>query len=245
MFRFLGLTWVDSKGTRQKTKFNWSKGELQRLVGPAAAVALQKAGLEVRKATQRSMVGGATPTGRQLRAKPVWWKVGEKDGYPVVAYVKKVPRPDKVSSWAPKAFLRNDVQSDWDPRTRSVVIGPSKFPWLNKLHEFGGSVNVYVSHGKYPAKTFAGENIPKRLQRESTYRVSNGKRSRTVKRRDGAYVGVFNNNGGAFRVGTRQVKGRRYMEIGLLRSINKIPQQFRNTMGYGTIRVHGEGNKRR
>ena len=240
MIRFLGLTWVDSKGTRQKTKFNWSKGELQRLVGPAAAVALQKAGLEVRKATQRSMVGGATPTGRQLRAKPVWWKVGEKDGYPVVAYVKKVPRPDKVSSWAPKAFLRNDVQSDWDPRTRSVVIGPSKFPWLNKLHEFGGSVNVYVSHGKYPAKTFAGENIPRRLQRK----VGRGK-GRGRGSFDGAYVGVFNNRGGSFRVGTRQVKGRRYMEIGLMRSINKIPQQFRNTMGYGTIRVHGESSKRR
>ena len=238
MFRFLGLTWVDSKGTRQKTKFNWSKGELQRLVGPAAAVALQKAGLEVRKATQRSIVGGATSSGRQLRAKPVWWQVGEKDGYPVVAYVKKVPRPDKVSSWAPKAFLRNDIQSDWDPRTRSVVIGPSKFPWLNQLHEFGGSVSVYVAAGKYPAKTFAGEKIPTKFQRVS----KTGKGRRLLQ---GAYVGVFNNRGGSFRVGTRQVKGRRYMEVGLMRSINKIPQQFRNTMGYGTIRVHGESSKRR
>lgn len=241
MAGFVGITWRDAYGQRQQTKFQWNKGELERLIGAGAAIALQKAGLEVRKSTQRMMVGGSTPTGRKPRARPQWWKVGEKDGYPVVAYVKKVPHPDRVSSWAPRAFLRNDVQSDWDPRSGSVVIGPSKFPWLNQLHEFGGNVRVYVMHGKTPVRRFGGEDVPKKYQKTVLYRVrdESGK-SRTRRRHDGAYVGIFNNSGGAFRVGVRTLRGRAYMEIGLQRSLNKIPKQFKDTIYYGKIRVFRE-----
>lgn len=239
MPRFVGEFWRDAMGVRHKTKFRWNKGELERKFGLATAVALQRAGLEVRKQTQRSMVGGSSPTGRQLRATPVWWRVGEYNGYPVVAYVKKVPKPEKVSSWAPKAFLRNDVQSDYDPGTKSVVIGPSKFPWLNRLHEFGGTVSVYVNHGKAPVKEFGGSRVPRKYQRQVT--GPNGKT-----RYDGAYVGVFNNKGGSFRVGTRNVRGRRYMEIGLMRSLRRIPKEFRDMISVnGKIKVFGEKSFRR
>ena len=124
------------------------------------------------------------------------------------------------------------------PRTRSVVIGPSKFPWLNKLHEFGGSVNVYISHGKYPTREYAGQQIPQSLLRTRRGNERRDSRGRFAKRAvaSGAYVGVFSNSGGNFRVGTRQVRPRRYMEIGLLRSKAKIPEQFRNRLG-GTIPV--------
>lgn len=210
-----------------KTKFNWNKAELTRLIGKASAVALQKAGLEVRKSTQRGIVGGSTRTGRKPLAKPRWWKVGQKDGYPVVAFVKKVPRDDKVSSWAPQAFLRNDIEADFDPRSRSIVIGPSKVPWLNQLHEFGGSVNVYVRHTKSPVNSFAGHKVPQSM-------LAAGKgRGRTKAR--GAYVGVFDNTRGDFFVGTRQVKARRYMEIGLLAAMPKIPRQFQNRIARGSL----------
>lgn len=225
---FIGLTWVDSKGNKQSTKFNWNK-DAKQLIGAAAAIALQKAGMEVRRNTQRGMVGGSTKTGRSIRAKPVWWKVGEKDGYPVVAYVRKVPRPDKVSSWAPRAFLRNDVQSDYDTRTESVVIGPSKFPWLNQLHEFGGPVNVYVQHTRYPVKEYGGHQVPRKLQRVV-------QKKRKGKSYGGAYVGIFDNDRGDFHVGTRTVMGRRYMQNGLQASLSKIPAQFRDTIGYGNVR---------
>lgn len=238
MAGFVGLKWTDAGGTRRHTKFSWSKGDLGQLIGTASAIALQKAGLEVRKATQRSMVGGDKPTGRVPRKNPQWWRVGEHDGFPVIAYVKKVPRPEKVSSWSPRAFLRNDVQSEWDSGKKSVVIGPSKFPWLNQLHEFGGNVRVYVRHKPYPVTQFGGHKLPRRFQR-----TTQDEKGRT--RYLGAYVGVFNNNGGAFRVGTRKVRGRGYMEIGIQRSINKIPKEFRNTINYGKVRVYKEKGFRR
>lgn len=243
---FVGLYWTDKHGKRQRTKFKWSD-EAARILGPATAVALQKAALEVRRNAQRMMVGGGTKAGRKPLSKPRWWKVGEKDGYPIVAYVKKVPREDKVSSWSPTAFLRNDVQADWDSRTRSMVIGPSKAPWLNQLHEFGGQVNVYLKHTKYPVKEYGGnkDKVPRQFQRVTEYTVSGkGGRKRTRKAYHGAYVGIFNNNDGAFRVGTRTVRGRAYMEIGLQASLGKIPQQFRNTLRYGSIRVFGEKGMR-
>ena len=235
---FIGLYWTDKNGRKQRTKFKWAT-EAAKILGPATAIALQKAALEVRRNAQRMMVGGGTRTGRKPLANPRWWKVGEKDGYPVVAYVKKVPRDEKVSSWAPTAFLRNDVQADWDARTRSMVIGPSKAPWLNQLHEFGGSVNVYVMHGKTPVRSFGKKDVPKKLQR-----VTVGPKGK--KTYHGAYVGIFNNRDtdGAFRVGTRTVRGRAYMEIGLQASLHKIPQQFRNKLRYGNIRVFGESGMR-
>ena len=220
-----------------KTKFNWNKAELTRLIGKASAVALQKAGLDVRKQTQRGIVGGSTRQGRKPLAKPRWWKVGQKGNYPVVAFVRKVPRDDKVSSWSPQAFLRNDIQADFDPRSRSIVIGPSKVPWLNQLHEFGGSVNVYVRHGKYPVTQFGGHKVPQSMMvinRGSEKRDNRGRFLRRAVSR-GAYVGVFDNTRGDFFVGTRQVKARRYMEIGLLAALPKIPKQFQNRIARGSL----------
>jgi hypothetical protein len=237
MAKFVGLTWKDSIGVTRRTKFRWHTEELKQRIGAGSAVALQKVGLNVRRNTQRSMVGGSTPSGRKSSA-PKWWKVGERRGYPVVAYVTQVPRPDKVSSWAPKAFLRNDVQSDYDPSSKSVVIGPSKVPWLNQLHEFGGSVNVFVRHGEFPVQTFAGKPVPRKMQAVKSQLRSRSRRGiKDVAR--GAYVGVFSNTSGNFRVGTRRVRDRNYMALGLDRSMSGIPKQFQGLINYGTIRPTG------
>jgi hypothetical protein len=238
MAGFVGLTFKDSIGITRRTKFRWHTAELQQRIGAGSAVALQKVGLDVRRNTQRGMVGGSTRTGRKPSSAPKWWKVGEKDGYPVVAYVTHVPRPDKVSSWAPTAFLRNDVQADYDPSTKSVVIGPSKVPWLNQLHEFGGSVRVYVRHGKFPVQTFAGKKVPRKLQATRSVLRSRSRRGiKDVAR--GAYVGVFSNTSGNFNVGTRGVRGRGYMETGLQQSMSKIPEKFKGLINYGTVRPAG------
>jgi hypothetical protein len=216
---FVGLTFVDSSGKKKTTKFGWSKGELAKLIGPANAVALQRAGLLVRRESQRQIVGGRG--GRKPLTNGQWWRVGEKDGYPVVAYVRQVPRADKLSSWRPRAMLRNDIQADFDTKTKSVVIGPSKFPWLNQLHEFGeGTVSVYVRRTKYPVKEYAGKKVPQKYQRKGprAYR--------------GAYVGTFDNSGGNFFVGIRKVKERPYMEPGFMKAKPDIPKQFRATLGY-------------
>lgn len=242
---FMGLHWYDSKGRKQKTKFNWHT-DAKRILGPAVAIALQKAGMEVRRNTQRQMVGGSTKTGRRWRSNPQWWKVGEKDGYPVVAYVRKVPHESKVSSWSPMAFLRNDVQSDYDARSESVVVGPSKFPWLNQLHEFGGVANFYLQHTNYPVKEYGGFKVPGKFQKETTHTVRRGNKRRAVKSYRGAYVGIFDNDRGNFIVGPRTLKPRRYMEVGLRASMHRIPAQFRNTIKFGnsSIRVFGERGMR-
>lgn len=226
---FIGLTWKDASGKRRQTKFSWNKPAVKKLIGEAAAIALQKAGMECRRSTQRMMVGGSTKTGRVSRKVPVWRQYGTKDGYPLVAAIRKVARPDKVSSWAPMAWLRNDIQSEFDATRESVVIGPHKAPWLNQLHEFGGSVNVYLVHSEYPLTEFAGKKIPRKMQADGKpYRDRKGK----MRRRTGAYAGWLSNTPipGATRIGTRIVRGRGYMEIGLQSMIHKIPAQFQDTI---------------
>lgn len=225
-------------GTRGgKTKFQWSKGQLERMIGKGAAVALQRAGLLVRKQTQRGMVSGGTRTGRQPLKRPQFWKVGERDGFNMVAIVRQVPRPDKVSSWAPQAFLRNDIEADFDSRSLSVVIGPSKEPWLNQLHEFGGTVPLYFrSIRPYPIGGWISGDlrIPKKFERSKQGR---DRRGRFTRKQTGAYVGYLQNEsrGGAVSLGARQVRPRRYMEIGLLASMKKIPPQFRDTISRGSL----------
>ena len=211
-------------GTRRRggTKFNWNKDKLKKLIGEAAAQALQKAGLEVRRITQRGMVGGSTTSGRTGRKNPVFRIYGEKDGYPVVGAITKVPREGKVSSWAPKAFLRNDIQSDWDAGTKSVVVGPSKAPWLNQLHEFGGSRSFWVSIGKEPTPLYNGKKLPRSMMRKGS-------------KGWGAYVGYVTDRPRMFSIGKRTLQPRKYMENGVQASMHKIPQQFRDKIKTGNI----------
>ena len=204
-------------GVKGGTKFQFSKEKLRRLVGDAAAEALQKAGLLVRRKTQRGIVGGSTPSGRRPRANPVFRVYGEKDGYPVVGAITRVPRDDKVSSWAPKAFLRNDIQSDYDFSTKSVVIGPSKKPWLNKLHEEGGSRTFYVAIGRDPTPIYNNKKLKRSLMRKGP-------------KGWGAYVGYVTDRPRAFKIGQRKIKDRRYMENGLQAALSGIPAQFRDTI---------------
>ena len=218
-----------------KTKFQWSKGQLEKIIGKAAAIGLQRAGLEVRKQTQRGMVGGGSRGGRKPLSRPKFWKVGERDGYNMVAIVRQVPRPDRVSSWSPQAFLRNDIEADFDVRTRSIVIGPSKAPWLNQLHEIGGSVPLYFVGSRKPVTSVRGLTIPTSVMRTGAS-PRRGKGSRLARNR-GAYVGYMTNEprSGAVFLGSREVRPRRYMEYGLQASLSKIPKQFRNTISRGSL----------
>lgn len=225
---FIGLTYTDAKGKTRSTKFAWAK-DAQRILDTASAIALQRAGMEVRRSTQRGMVSGGSRAGRQPRKKPVLWKVGERYGFPLVAMVRQIPRPDKVSSWAPKAFLRNDIESNYDTRTKSVVIGPSKAPWLNVLHERGGNVSLhFVPIRPYPIGGQIGPDIklPRKWDHKGVIRDSKNRHRRYV----GAYVGYLVNRGssGTFNIGMRTVRGRHYMENGLQASMHKIPAQFRD-----------------
>lgn len=196
-----------------RTKYSWQGETLKRLVGDAAAKALQNAGMDVRKTTQR-MMSSRKPTAVNF------WRVGERNGVPLVAAVRQIPKSDKVTSWKtsrwPKGFLRQDIESDFDNSTKSVVIGPEKVPWLNQLHEIGGHVPVYLLASSRPRRDYRGKRIPT-----------------SVAGRSGAYVGILINKpvGDAISLGTRTVKPRRYMKKGFDASKHRIPEQFRNKIG--------------
>lgn len=56
------------------------------------------------------------------------------------------PRPagKPAKSWAPKRFLYNDIRyyMNRGPFGPTAVIGPEKAEWLNRLHEFGGTLRL-------------------------------------------------------------------------------------------------------
>jgi hypothetical protein len=198
------------------TKFQWSKPKLQKLIGEAAATALKYVGADIRKKTQRSMRSN-NGAGIKARAKPVFRIYGEKDGYPVVGAITQVPSRDKLTSWAPKAFLRNDIEYDYDYKSSSVVIGPSKVPWLNALHEFGGQRTYFVAIGKEPTAFYNGAKLKRSVMRKGA-------------KGWGAYVGYVTDRPRSFKIGQRPIPARGFMKKGLDAGLAGIPPQFRNTI---------------
>jgi hypothetical protein len=199
------------------TLFKWA--ELKTRVGTGRAKALKIAGMEVRRATQRSM------SVRKELTFPKFIDGGTKDGRQIVIKRYQIPKPDRVTSWKtdrfPKGFLRSDIISDYDTASQSVVIGPRMAPSMNKLHEVGGSVSLWFTPGsvipKRAPKKFAGavfgtlSNEPKGVREFVEYR-----RGRRL---------IW---GESFFWGRRRVKGRRYMGQGVEKAGPKIPEAFRD-----------------
>jgi len=186
-----------------KTKFKWTHVKDRVAVGRQKA--LRIAGAEVRRGVQRSM-SSRKPTMEKLV------DVGTVDGVRLVAKRTQIPRSDKVTSWKtnrfPKGFLRSDIQYDYDRSTDSVVVGPAKLPKLNKLHEVGGTINLWF------VKTAAPSKVPRKFS-------------------GGAVFGITSNRpigNDSIRLGGRRVKARRYMETGLDVARAKIPEAFRDAI---------------
>jgi hypothetical protein len=179
---------------------------VRRRLGEANARALKIAGMRVQEKTQREM------SNRAPLNSPRQWKIGTKDGRDLVALVKRVPRGDKVTSWKTgrnsKGFLRADVRYFFDLRRGSVVIGPSKAPAINQLHEFGGSrpIHFYATGGgpkksrKFKDPIFGQLATGKLAGRTPTYTIQ------------------------------RRVKPRRFMAQGIAKAKSGIPKAFRDTL---------------
>ena len=207
------------------TRFKWN--ELKSRVGAARMKALKIAGLEVRRATQRSM------SVRKELSRPRFYEGGTYNGQRLVIKRYQVPKPDKVTSWKterhPKGFLRSDIFSDYDMDTQSVVIGPRMAPVLNKLHEIGGKVSLWFTPGVTPR--FA----PGKFRGAVFGTLANFNTGRAVLNKDRARLEKQTENlQGAFFWGRRRVKPRRYMRQGLDAARGKIPEAFRDFIG-GTV----------
>lgn len=196
-------------------QWKWLKGK----VGAARAEALKRAGMDVRRETQRSM------SVRQERNRPAFIEAGTKDGQRLVVKRYMIPKPDRVTSWKternPKGFLRSDIFSDYDRNTESVVIGPRKAPRINKLHEIGGSVSLWFTPGVTP------RNAPRRYAGAVFGTLTNFDRGRSVySSATNSWQRQTEDLGGSFFWGRRRVKARRYMGQGLDRAMPKIPKAF-------------------
>jgi hypothetical protein len=130
------------------TKFRWD--HLRRKVGEGRVRSLKRAAADVRRATQREM------SVRKPLSTPRLIDLGTVNGERLVAKRTQIARNDRVTSWKtamfPKGFLRSDIEYDYDPSTDTVVIGPRKFPKLNRLHEIGGTVPLYFLRTTPPSR---------------------------------------------------------------------------------------------
>ena len=186
-----------------RTKFKW--GHVLDRMSAGRQKALRIAGAEVRRSVQRSM-SNRRPSMEKLV------DIGTVNGMRLVAKRTQTAKPDKVTSWKtptfPKGFLRSDIQYDYDSSTDSVVVGPAKLPKLNKLHEIGGTINLWF------VKTAAPAKVPRKFS-------------------GGAVFGITSNRPigkESIKLGSRRVKARRYMQTGLKNGMDKIPEAFRDAI---------------
>ena len=187
---------------RGATKFKWD--HVRKKVGEARTRALKIAGAEVRRASQRAM------SVRAPLKVPRFVDAGTVGGDRLVVLRTQFPKDDRVTSWKtarnPKGFLRSDIRYDYDTSTDSVVVGPTKLPRLNKLHEVGGPIQLYF------VRTGPKRKVPRRFSGGSVFGFQSNRP-----------IGDEST-----RLGTRRVKGRRFMGRGLDNAKAKIPEAFRD-----------------
>lgn len=188
--------------------FRINERKVAELVGKAAQTALLHAGVKVQEATRRAM------SNRNVPARKLQWKVGERDGRDLVALVQQDSKPDKTTSWKtashPQGLLWSSVKFYWDSRSKSVVVGPEKTDKIRALHEFGGRVPVYF------IRTGGGP-----------------KRSRKFTRPEFGTLSNSPSGSDSINLGMKRVKKRPYMSVGIKKSMGKIPAQFRDSLQSG------------
>lgn len=166
---------------------------------------------------------------KQPKKKPTWTEVGKRDGIPVLAISFRPPTAGRVTSWktgrgrAAKGFLRASVRYERDDRRGSVVIGPAEnVVWLNKIQEFGGSRQVayrYIAKRPVKGKLRNGHAIPRGMAADG------GGQAYVVTRRDA--TSGRTSKAGQFRREPGKVKPGRYMQKGLDKIRQRIPQEFK------------------
>ena len=60
---------------------------------------------------------------------------------------KRPASPAGTPPYTHTGFLRDDILYSYDAVNQSVVIGPWRKPWLNRLHEYGGVAPMIVVRG--------------------------------------------------------------------------------------------------
>lgn len=127
----------------------FDRAKVRRMMDDMSRRSLSAAGRDVQQAARKG-IGNSPP--KQTKAGRRAVKAGEvvefvgglyKD-LTMVSSGKPRPPGKPVKSWAPKQFLYRDI---YYYMSRGVlgptaVIGPAKAAWLNRLHEFGGTLQL-------------------------------------------------------------------------------------------------------
>ena len=109
--------------------------------------ALRKIGLDLKEQAKRS-IGQAAPARTKAGNKAagakavVAYKQGLYRDMTIVSGGKPRPPGSPVKSWSPRRWMYNDIADYYDAASKSAVVGVYRSPWLNQLHEFGGSLNL-------------------------------------------------------------------------------------------------------
>lgn len=198
-------------------------GKVKRKYQAGRNKALDKAGSMVRQSAKKQL------SNRKLLTKPVWKRVGEYQGVPLVSMSFQNSKPGKVTSWKPKRFLHNRIRYARDDRRGSVVIGPDdKVVEVNTLHERGGS---------RPMKLVLIRSVPTdgvfQYQVPQSLLGNQGRDRRGRFLRQSAYIGMWHSTGKRVRGRVvRRDPGRapagRYMEKGLAAKRDRIAATFKD-----------------
>ena len=123
------------------------KAKVRRAIGDANHRSMVKAGMDIRQAARKG-IGNAAPKQTKAGARAV--RAGEVVEFhgglyrdlTMMGSGKPRPAGKPIKSWAPRRFVYNDIFYYWEQSRQTVVIGPSREPWLNRLHEFGGQLRM-------------------------------------------------------------------------------------------------------
>jgi hypothetical protein len=133
-----------------KVKGNFfDRPKIQRMMDDMTRRSLSLSGRDVQQAAKKG-IGNAPP--RQTKAGMRAVKAGAIVEFHGGLYKDLTmlnsgkPRPPgkPIKSWGPKRFVYNDIfyYMGRGPFGPTAVIGPAKAAWLNRLHEFGGTLQL-------------------------------------------------------------------------------------------------------
>jgi len=145
MYRLVGDFGVRRRSDQYKVLTDlFNTIEMSKELGKVNGKTLTLVGLDVRDAAKRG-IGQTAPAKTKAGAKAVGADrlVDIRGGVyrNVNATLSGKPRPagKPIKSWAPKRFVYRDILSTYDGMRGTVVIGPYRSPWLNELHQDGGT----------------------------------------------------------------------------------------------------------
>lgn len=130
----------------------FDRAAVQKMLKDSNRIALSKCGLDIREAIKQS-IGQRAPkvTNKWMRKATGRDSKGRFSKNATFAYkgglyrnatpnaAKPRPPGKPIKSWNPKRWTYRGLRFFYKDSTGTAIVGPDRTPWLNRLHEFGGT----------------------------------------------------------------------------------------------------------